>query len=265
MVERDSHKAKGLLIDVTQCIGCGACVQACKHQNNLPEEGSEDTRLSFRNFTVLENHNGQYVRRLCMHCEHPSCAAVCPVGAITKKETGAVVYDADKCMGCRYCLVACPFEVPTYEWYDPNPRVRKCILCADRIEEGKPTACAMACPTEATMFGDRETLIAIAEARIRKNAEKYHNKIFGLTEVGGTSVMYLSAIPFKQLGFSERITEHAPPEVPWKILQQVPNVVLLGAVFLGGSYWLYRRREEVAKLEAQEKGLAGTEGGSHDD
>lgn len=252
---------KGLLIDVTECIGCGECVRACKEQNNLPPEGLSEEKLSFRNFTVVQEKDGQFVRKLCMHCEHPSCVSVCPVGALVKKESGAVVYDPDRCMGCRYCLVACPFEVPTYEWNEWNPRVRKCVLCADRIEDGKPTACAKACPTEATLFGDRETLIAVAEARIRKNAEKYHNQIFGLFEAGGTSVMYLSAVPFDKLGFSKGITHYAPSEIPWKILQQVPNIILLGAVFLGGSYWIFRRREEVARIEVQEKALTEDKGG----
>jgi len=259
-----SHK--GLLIDVTTCLGpsCGKCVVACKRENNLPD-GIEE-KLSFRSYTVLQKRDGQFVRRLCMHCEHPSCVAVCPVGALSKRETGAVVYDAGKCMGCRYCMVACPFEVPTFEWNEWNPRIRKCILCADRIEKGLVTACAEACPTEATLFGDRQTLIAIAESRIRKNAEKYQPRMFGLFEAGGTSVFYLSAVPFDILGFPKRITEEAPPELPWHILQQVPTVVLMGAFILGGSYWLYRRREEVARIEAQmkdEKGHAGTEGDSN--
>jgi len=258
---------KGLLIDVTACLGpsCNKCVVACKQQNNLPD-GIEE-KLSWRSFTVLQKQNGQYVRKLCMHCEHPSCVAVCPVGALAKKETGAVVYDVQKCMGCRYCMVACPFEVPTFEWNEWNPRIRKCTLCTGRIEQGLPTACAAACPTEATLFGDRETLIAVAEARIRRNAEKYQRRVFGLFEVGGTSVLYLSAVPFDVLGFPKKLTEEVPPEIPWHILQQVPHVVMLGAVVLGGSYWLYRRREEVAKLEAQmkaEKGHGVHEGGHHD-
>ena len=252
---------KGLLIDVTACIGCGKCVLACKEQNHLPSEGAEDDRLSYRNFTVLQKKDGQFVRKRCMHCEHPTCVSVCPVGALTKRESGAVVYDADRCMGCRYCIVACPFEVPTYEWNDWNPRVRKCVLCSDLIEKGLPTACSQACPTTATLTGNREDLIAIAEARIRKNAEKYQSKIFGLFEAGGTSVLYLSAVSFDKLGFSKDITKEALPEIPWRILQQVPNIVLLGAVVLGGSYWLFKRREEVAKIEAEVKDSAG--GDSH--
>lgn len=258
-------KPKGLLIDTTLCIGCGECIRACKEQNHLPPEGRTEERLSFRNLTVLQKREGQFIRKLCMHCEHPTCVSVCLVGALTKKESGAVAYDAKKCMGCRYCLVACPFEVPTFEWDEWNPQMRKCNLCADRIEQGLSTACAEVCPTEATLFGDRETLIAIAEARIRKHAEKYQPHVFGLFEAGGTSILYLSIVPFDMLGFSKGIGKEPPPEVSWRILQQIPNVILLGAVILGGTYWLYRRREEVAKIEAQaieQRGHAGDNGGS---
>jgi formate dehydrogenase iron-sulfur subunit len=250
----DSIAQKGLLIDVTLCIGCGACRRACAKENNL--QGGDDDQLSFRNYTVVQKHDGFFVRKQCMHCEEPSCVSVCPVGAMTKRPSGAVVWDSDKCFGCRYCMVSCPFEIPTFEWHSYNPRVRKCILCYHRIEAGRPTACAEACPTEATVFGDRDMLIKMAMERIQSRAEKYQDHVLGLTEVGGTSVLYLSAIPFDALGFSKNILQNPPSEVTWRILEQVPNVVLLGAWLLGGFYWIYRRRQQVQEAE----GRASSEG-----
>ena len=244
---------KGLLVDVTSCIGCGACVEACNKEHGNP--GSDSNQLDCRSYTVVQKHGDNFVRKLCMHCEHPSCVSVCPVGALSKRESGAVVWDTKICFGCRYCMVACPWGIPTFEWNSYNPRIRKCVLCYERIESGRPTACAEACPTEATLFGDREQLIEIAKERIRARADKYQDHVLGLTEVGGTSVFYLSAIPFSSLGFKKEMLQDPPPEATWRILEQVPNVVLLGAWVLGGFYWIYRRREQVQATEAEmEKG-----------
>ena len=157
--------AVGILIDTTKCIGCRACQLACKAKNNLPEDASSlppnrtfPIALSETTFSLVEFHrvggsdqNPQYrtVKRQCMHCLEPACASVCPVAAITKTEKGPVVYDAEKCMGCRYCMAACPFNVPKFEWTSSNPRIRKCTMCADRIEKGLQPACVEACPTGA--------------------------------------------------------------------------------------------------------------------
>ena len=252
---------KGLLLDTTQCIGCGACMDACKRENNLPPE--KDNKLSFENYTVVQKYGDHYVRKLCMHCEIPTCVSVCPVGALSKRESGAVVWDEKKCFGCRYCMLSCPFQVPTFEWHSYNPRIRKCILCYPRIEAGRPTACAEACPTEATLFGDRDTLIGVASERIKAYSQKYENHLLGLTEVGGTSVMYLSAIPFDELGFSKDIFQRPLSEFTWRILEHVPNIVMLGAWVLGGFYWLYRRRTIVQATEGKSAGIQSPEKGGH--
>ena len=254
----DPGKQKGLLIDVTACIGCGACREACAKEHGLP--GGDDDQLSYRNYTVIQKRGDQFVRKLCMHCVEPSCVSVCPVGALTKRESGAVVWDHTKCFGCRYCMVACPFEIPTFEWLSYNPRIRKCVLCYERIEAGRPTACAEVCPTEATLFGDRDTLINIAEERIRSHANKYKDQIWGLQEVGGTSVFYLSAIPFEDLGFKKDLMQSPPSEITWRILGQVPNVVLIGAWVLGGFYFIYRRRQDVKAAESHATGEEGGHG-----
>ena len=149
---------KGLLFDVTMCVGCGSCYKACKEQNKLPETNKDFLKdhLSENTYTVVEQYGNKYARKLCMHCNEPACASVCPVGAFKKSDTGAVLYDGDKCIGCRYCMQACPHKIPRYEWEKTQPRVRKCVLCHDRVKAGKLTACAEACPTEATLFGNME-------------------------------------------------------------------------------------------------------------
>ncbi len=249
---------KGLLIDLTLCIGCGACVEACKQQNNLP--GKVDPILTDKTWATLETHkvaSGEeiYVRRLCMHCEQPACASVCPVGAFTKTETGAVIYDRKKCIGCRYCMVACPFSVPKYEWDKTLPFVQKCILCYDLIKEGEQTACAKVCPTEATLFGDRETLLETARRRLRTNPEKYVPYIYGEQEVGGTSVMYLSSVPFEELSFRTDLIKKPLPSLTWGVMTLVPNIITLGGFGLFGTWWIINRRIKLAKerLELENK------------
>jgi formate dehydrogenase iron-sulfur subunit len=194
-------------------------------------------KLSANTYTVVSTRNNRFVRQM-MHCESPTCASVCPVGALVKTAGGPVVYDGDKCMGCRYCMQACPFSIPTYEWDSALPRVRKCTLCNDRVAAGLPTACAAVCPTGATKFGDRDALIEEAEARIRANPDKYVNHIYGVEEVGGTSVLLLSDVPFETLGYRTSLSKEPLPLLTWNVLQKIPNLVTVGSVVMaefGGS------------------------------
>jgi formate dehydrogenase iron-sulfur subunit len=245
----DSSTKKGILFDSTRCVGCGACYVACKERNNLPQPSLEFQKddLSAITYTVVKQSHGRFVRRLCMHCETPTCASVCPVAALQKTEAGPVVYHEDRCIGCRYCMVACPFGIPKYEWNKVLPRVRKCDLCSDRLAQGLPTACAEACPTQATLFGKREELIAEARRRLSAQGEGYVNHIYGLEEVGGTSILLISDVDFGELGYPTKIEKEPLPLLTWHALQKIPNFVLLGNVLLGGIWWITARRDRVAK------------------
>lgn len=242
---------KAMLIDLTLCIGCNACQNACKEANHLTE--GEEKRLSPTAYTALEEHDGVFVRRMCQHCEEPTCASVCPVGAFTKTPEGPVVYDVEKCIGCRYCMQSCPFQVPRYDWTSTNPRIYKCILCSDRVKKGLSTACAEACPTGATKFGNRDELIIEAHARMKAEPGKYINRLYGQEEVGGTSILYLSSVPFEQLGFRTTLQKTPLPALTWNVLSKIPNVVTIGGAFLYGVWWITNRRDEVKQFEEQIK------------
>jgi len=251
--------SKALLYDNTLCIGCKQCEQACADKNNLKydEAVAAEDRQSDHKFTVVLTKGDKFMRRLCMNCLDPACASVCPVGALHKTAEGPVVYEENRCMGCRYCMVACPFGVPKYEWGKVLPRVQKCTMCPDRVSAGVPTACAEACPTGATKFGERDELIAEAQKRVRENPGKYVNHIYGLTEVGGTSVLLLSAVPFEEFGYRADLTRDPLPLLTYRVLSRIPDFVPLGGILLGGVWWITHRREEVAAAE-EEKNEAAT-------
>lgn len=254
---------KAVLYDVTKCVGCRACQSACKGWNGLPADsnGFDDIydnpfRLSSKTFTLIKYKEikTNSIRELifckyqCMHCEHPACAEACIVGALVKTPHGPVVYDEGKCIGCRYCMVACPFGVPSYEWDTPLPWVRKCTFCSDRQEQGREPACVAACPAGALMFGEREELIAEARQRLASAPDKYVNHIYGETEIGGTSWMYLSPVPFEQLGFPTLGTEPVTVNVE-RAMGAVPSVLLGVAVAMTGVYAVSKRRQKVNQGE----------------
>jgi formate dehydrogenase iron-sulfur subunit len=244
-----AHRA--ILVDVTKCIGCGSCTEACQKSNEQsPHEarGFDEQTFTF----LMDRGNDVYVRRLCMHCEQPSCASACPVSALHKSPEGPVVYDASKCLGCRYCMVACPFGVPTYEWHSAMPRVRKCQMCSHRGDAGP--ACAEACPTGATITGERETLLAEARSRVANDPKTYFQRVYGVTEAGGTDVFFIGPKDSDALGLPNVKSQVPLPDLTWQALKHVPDVVLFGGVFLGGMFWLTKRKEEVARAEHDEKG-----------
>jgi formate dehydrogenase iron-sulfur subunit len=240
---------RALLFDSTLCIGCEACVGACKEANRLP--AAVDKRLTAATWTVVEQRDGAFIRRLCMHCESPTCASVCPVGAFQKDPAGPVRYDASRCIGCRYCIMACPFDVPKYQWDRVVPLVQKCTMCADRVVAGKVTACAEACPTGATRFGDRPALIREAQARIAAEPSKYVPTPYGVEEVGGTDVLLLAGVPFQRLGIRPARREPLPL-LTWRILARVPDFGLVAGTLLYGISWITHRRIRLQAERARE-------------
>jgi formate dehydrogenase iron-sulfur subunit len=249
--------SKAILYDATMCIDCKLCEKACAERNHLPynDEIAAEEMMSSHKLTYVKTKGDKFMRRLCMNCEDPTCVSVCPVAALRKTPEGPVTYDASRCIGCRYCMLACPFEVPKYEWNSLLPRVRKCDMCSDRVAAGKPTACTEACPTGATKFGERDELIAEARDRIAKAPKQYVNHIYGLSEVGGTSVLLLSSIPFEEFsGYRSDLPNQPLPMLTYRVLSKIPDLVALGGVFLGGIWWITHRREEVAAAEASEQG-----------
>ena len=248
--------SKGLLIDISKCVGCRECARACADVNNLPQE--EAAELSATHYTVVQSFNDDqtFVRRLCMHCNEPTCVSACLVGAFKKTETGAVLYDESKCIGCRYCMQACPFEVPRYEWGSLAPRIQKCKLCYERVAAGGKTACAEACQFGATTFGDRDELVKEARKRIDENPGTYVNHIYALTEAGGTSVLFISNIPFEKLGFPMNLQNEPIPQLSWRVLSQIPKYSVAASVVLFGIHWITARRTEVARFEAEQHQLA---------
>lgn len=240
-----------LLLDTTRCIGCMACQEACQTEFGFPV--SEQAKLSSTARTAVEQHGDYYVRRMCMHCESPSCASVCPVAALRKTPEGAVIYDETVCMGCRYCLAACPFGVPRYEWDSVTPRVQKCTMCHHRIVDGKLPACVEACPAEAVQFGTRKEMLAEARLRILSNPDQYVPKIYGEHIVGGTSVFVLAAVPFENLGFNERLGDQPMPELTWEALSKIPEVVTLGGAFMMGLFWIIERRNRNGKNHSEKE------------
>ena len=259
--------SNGVLFDNTRCIGCRKCEEGCNRVNELPEPERPFSDLSLldtkrrttaKSYTVVNRYDDTasekgplYTKFQCNHCLEPACASACFVRAFTKTKTGAVVYDASVCVGCRYCMIACPFEIPTYE-YDKafSPRVMKCTMCYPRISKGLLPGCVEACPTEALTFGKRQDLLKIGRERIAKFPERYEDYIYGENEMGGTSWLYLSALPFKDVGMREDLGVAPAPKLTAGALSAVPMVVGLWPVLLTGIYAMNKRK---GKIERQEK------------
>lgn len=246
-----------ILTDITKCIGCLECVAACKKENNLkmdvPREWQKMDGLSAQNWTsILSLPDNHYVRKQCRHCIDPACVSACPVGALHKTVEGAVIYDNDKCLGCRYCMMACPYGIPRYDWDQNVPYIRKCIMCYQRLTEGRQPACTEACPKQATIFGDREELLRLAHQRIKEQPDLYINKVWGEHEIGGTSVLYISDIDLGFLAYQPDLGPRALSRTTAPAMNAVPFAFVgMGAVMYGIN-WVIRRRMNVGKDENKE-------------
>lgn len=234
-----------ILVDLTQCAGCRTCEAACAEANGLPEpDWSDDFSYesrrptSERQWTAVNLHetNGTevYVKSQCMHCVQPACAAACLTKALYKTPEGPVIWREDKCMGCRYCMISCPFDVPKFEYHSAVPRIQKCRMCFERLAEGGLPACVENCPNEALVFGKRSEVLQIARERVYQNPGDYVAHIYGEREAGGTGVLYISPVRFEKLGFRTDLGDTAYPEYTRDFLTAVPLVLLLWPAALLG-------------------------------
>jgi formate dehydrogenase iron-sulfur subunit len=248
-----------VLVDLTRCVGCNSCALACKQANQLPNADEVPTGLGKDALTFVDRREVQtrdgktatrYVKRQCMHCLDAACVSACPAAAMYKDEEGPVVYRPNRCLGCRYCQLACPFEVPRFDWEDGlTPEISKCWMCYSRLQVGEIPACVDACPTGALRFGTRETLLKQAHAQIRSNPGRYLDHVYGEHEVGGTSMLYLSDVPFEQLGFPGDLPSTAPPEQTEKIMSKLPYVIGgMTGLMVGATAVTHRQElQQVAK------------------
>ena len=255
--------AKAVLIDLTRCIGCRGCQIACKEWNERKARKTEfrgdytnPTQLSSDCYTRIRFHeqdkNGtpvwSFVKDQCLHCKDPACASACPVMALKKTEAGPVVYNYDRCIGCRYCMLACPFHIPKYEWESALPWVQKCTFCSERIKDGMIPACIKVCPTGTMFYDDHDAVLAEARKRMAASPGKYVNHIYGLEEAGGTAWMYISDIPFAELDFKMNVPSYPLPNLTWEYISHIP--ALFGVTFVAGlGAWLITRRNENMNKE----------------
>jgi formate dehydrogenase iron-sulfur subunit len=261
----DYDQARTFLIDTTKCTGCRGCQVACKQWNQLKAEKTQFfsgegyqnppqmseytfTRVKFRDYQKNGQNEFAFYKEMCMHCNEPACASVCPVGAFKKTAEGPVIYDSKRCIGCRFCMMACPFGVPKYEWSKAFPLVRKCTGCYSRIKEGLEPACATACPTAIT-YGSRADMIKEAEKRIKNRPDRYYKTIYGKEEAGGTSILYLTHQPLDELGFKQ-VTKRPLPSYTWQALRLVPGIFLTVGGTLSLVSWFQHRKERIRLEEA---------------
>jgi Fe-S-cluster-containing dehydrogenase component len=258
-LKRRPDDAVGLLYDATKCIGCRACMTACREANGLTaaeRDGKwyDPQSLSGNAKNVISFYRGpkgeeSFMKMQCMHCVDPACVSVCMLAALKKGDKGIVTYDADACVGCRYCQVACPFNVPAFEWGKATPKIVKCELCRHRLAQGKIPACAEVCPRQAVIFGSYTELLEEARRRLATEPKRYFPKVYGEKDGGGTQVLYLTAagIPFEKLGLPA-LGEKSVPSLPETIQHTIYKGFLAPVVLYGvlGAVIFRNRRKSAA-------------------
>ncbi len=267
-------KMVSMLYDTTLCIGCKACVSACSRENGLiPDTGESEglyqmpkylndkTKNIIKLYTDKDTGLRSFVKAQCMHCIDPACVAACPMAALQKNpENGIVTWDGTTCLGCRYCQIACPFNIPKFEWSEVNPKIVKCQFCDHRLAEGKIPACCEACPRQAVIYGTRDELLKVARKRIADNPGKYYDdRIYGENEAGGTQVLYLTHVEPKLLGHLVPLDSKSIPET----VEGVQNTLYMGfltpviayAALASVMKKRFQEHEEHAKKIEEQTGL----------
>jgi Fe-S-cluster-containing dehydrogenase component len=259
----DGVEFNAMLVDTTMCVGCRACEAACNEANGLPAPppGFESEKVFDQRrdtttdvFTVVNRFPNAkkpeepiFVRKQCMHCNQPACATACLTKALEKTKEGPVVYNKDRCMGCRYCMIACPFDVPKYQYDSATPFVRKCNFCSERQKQGLKPACAEACPTGATLFGKKSELLEIARTRIYMEPDRYVHHVYGEREAGGTGWLYLLPASAEKLGLPTNLGTTPYPELTAGFLYAVPLVFVLWPSLLFGLNHIVKSNEHGEK------------------
>lgn len=266
----------GMLTDLSLCIGCRKCEYACNDANGLPNEPlkafedkavfDEQRRTDADTLTVVNQYEIEglpdpvYVKKQCMHCIEPACASACLVNAFTKADEGPVLYNEDVCIGCRYCMNACPFSIPAFEYSDAfSPAITKCTMCYSRFtEEGKPPACAEICPEEAITFAKRSDLIQLAREKIRSDPDRYVDHIYGEHEAAGTNWLYVSPVPFDEaIGFRSDVGNQPYPGLTKGALSVVPLILVIWPMMLMGAYSFGKKAKEGEQAKETPEGMPG--------
>ncbi|MGM0666656.1 MAG: 4Fe-4S dicluster domain-containing protein [Bacteroidota bacterium] len=256
----DDKEFYAILYDSTLCAGCQGCEWECALEHGLPDPDLEDipevgkVRKTNENrrtvINVFSTSKGEvYVKNSCKHCNQPACSTACLTKAMYKTEEGPVIWRDKKCMGCRYCMVSCPYDVPKFDYHSSNPDIVKCDMCWDRVKEGKLPACVEGCPAGALTFGTRREMIAEARKRINDNPDMYYDHIYGEHEVGGTGLLYLSPVPFEEIGFKTSVMNKPYPELTKGFLYSVPAIFVLWPAMLLGLHKATSRKNNQIEEE----------------